>query len=77
MNMGELIGTHRLILCVCHDCGNRTPIDPSLSARAFGASADLEDLKARMACPVCGSADVDIQAYAPVHDAQPASAHAK
>lgn len=77
MKIGELIGSHRLILCTCYDCGGRTPIDPSLPARTFGRSVDLEDLRTHLNCPVCGSADVDIGAYAPVHDSEEMSAHAK
>jgi Zn finger protein HypA/HybF involved in hydrogenase expression len=72
MTIGELISSHRLILCTCHDCGGRTPIDPSLPARRLGRAVDLDTLKADMACPVCGSADVDLDAYAPAqHQAQP------
>ncbi len=65
MRIGELINNHRLILCTCNDCGGRTPIDPSLPAQRFGRSADLDALKAEMACPICGSADVELRAYAP------------
>jgi hypothetical protein len=65
MTFGELISSHRLILCACNDCGGRTPIDPSSPARRLGRTTDLETLKADMACPVCGSVDVGLSAYAP------------
>jgi len=65
MTIGELISSHRLILCACNDCGGRTPIDPGIPARRFGRTTDLETLKADMPCPVCGSADVELSAYAP------------
>jgi Zn finger protein HypA/HybF involved in hydrogenase expression len=74
MTIGELISSHRLILCKCNDCGGRTPIDPSLPARRFGRTVDLAALKAETACPVCGSADVELSAYAPADAQSPAMA---
>ncbi len=62
---GDLINTHRLILCCCDDCGSETPMDPSLSVRRFGRGADVDILREDAACPVCGSADVEFHTHSP------------
>lgn len=66
MKLRELLDSDQLILVVCDECRAKTPVDPAPPALEHGVNADVSDLRSNLNCPICGSADVTLQAYSPL-----------
>lgn len=66
MNLRDLLDHDRLLLVVCNDCNAKTPLDPARFALRLGVQTHLADLAHELTCPVCGSADIALNAFSPI-----------
>lgn len=66
MRLRDVLDRHQLLLVNCDDCDGSTPLDPARYALQVGAQAPVEDLVHDLTCPVCGSADIELDVHSPV-----------
>jgi Zn finger protein HypA/HybF involved in hydrogenase expression len=66
MRLRDVLDRHQLLLVNCNDCDASTPLDPVRFALELGTQAELESLAHGMVCPVCGSADIELDVHSPV-----------
>ncbi len=66
MMLRDLLDHDRLLLVVCHDCNAKTPLDPATFALRLGVHTALADLVHELACPICGSAEIALNAFSPI-----------
>ena len=77
MKFRDVLNSDHLLLVACHDCGGKTPLDPTPIALRVGAQTDIAAVTPEMHCPVCGSADITLGVHSPVASRQGVSHHAK
>ena len=77
MKFRDVLNSDHLLLVACHDCGAKTPLDPSPIALRVGVQTDIADVTPELLCPVCGSADITLGVHSPVASRQSVSQHAK
>ena len=77
MKFRDVLDSDHLLLVACHDCGAKTPLDPSPIALRVGVQTDIADVTPELLCPVCGSADITLGVHSPVASRESVSQHAK
>jgi len=66
MQFRDLLNNDQLLLVICHDCGAKTPVDPTQHALELGVDAEVAAIKPEMTCAVCGSTDLSLGAFSPL-----------
>jgi hypothetical protein len=77
MKFRDVLNSDQLLLVACHECGGKTPLDPSPIALRVGVQTDIDAVTGEMHCPLCGSADITLGAHSPVTSRASASQLAK
>jgi rubredoxin len=60
MTLGSAAAAGVGLIVRCRNCGHRIEPDPAEQAQRYGAGTPVPDWRQRLACPACGSRDVDM-----------------